>query len=377
MQSILRQALKLALASALMAAPAFALPQSQDPPKDPPQDPSKPQPAVQTKTQQPAASQPVQQQETVKPKNSKEDVEAIGNRSVGKGMNLYSLEREIGLGKQLAQEVERSSKLIDDHIVTEYVNRVGQNLVRNSDARVPFTIKVIDSDEVNAFALPGGFFYVNSGLILRAQEESELAGVMAHEISHVTARHGTKNATKGELMQLATIPLILLGPGGWAGYGIYQGLNLAIPISYLKFSRDAEREADFLGLQYMYKAGYDPNSYVTFFERIQADEKRRPGTIPKVFSSHPPTPERIENTQKEIARILPAKSEYIVTTSEFDQVKARLRGIMFSRKATDNAPGKPTLRTKTEQSKKQPTGSDPNSSDDDRPTLKRRPDSQP
>jgi predicted Zn-dependent protease len=377
MQSILRQALKLALASALMAAPAFALPQSQDPPKDPPQDPSKPQPAVQSKTQQPAASQPVQQQETVKPKNSKEDVEAIGNRSVGKGMNLYSLEREIGLGKQLAQEVERSSKLIDDPIVTEYVNRVGQNLVRNSDARVPFTIKVIDSDEVNAFALPGGFFYVNSGLILRAQEESELAGVMAHEISHVTARHGTKNATKGELMQLATIPLILLGPGGWAGYGIYQGLNLAIPITYLKFSRDAEREADFLGLQYMYKAGYDPNSYVTFFERIQADEKRRPGTIPKVFSSHPPTPERIENTQKEIARILPAKSEYIVTTSEFDSVKSRLRGIMFSRKATDNGPGKPTLRTKTEQSKKQPTGNDPNSSDDDRPTLKRRPDSQP
>jgi beta-barrel assembly-enhancing protease len=378
MQSILRQALKLVLIGTLVASPAFALPQSQDPPKDPPQDPAKEQPAAQPQTQKPATSQPVQQQDTVKPKNSKEDVEAIGNRNVGKGVNLYSLEREIGLGKQLAQEVERSSKLIDDPIVTEYVNRVGQNLVRNSDARVPFTIKVIDSDEVNAFALPGGFFYVNSGLILRAQEESELAGVMAHEISHVTARHGTKNATKGELMQLATIPLILLGPGGWAGYGIYQGLNLAIPITYLKFSRDAEREADFLGLQYMYKAGYDPNSYVTFFERIQADEKRRPGTIPKVFSTHPPTPERIESAQKEIARILPAKQEYIVTTSEFDNVKSRLRGIMFTRKASDNTAGKPTLRTKTEQSKKQPTGNDPNSTpDDDRPTLKRRPDSQP
>src|SRR2546426_1089971 len=377
MQSILRQALKLALASALMAAPAFALPQSQDPPKDPPQDPSKPQPAVQSKTQQPAASQPVQQQETVKPKNSKEDVEAIGNRSVGKGMNLYSLEREIGLGKQLAQEVERSSKLIDDPIVTEYVNRVGQNLVRNSDARVPFTIKVIDSDEVNAFALPGGFFYVNSGLILRAQEESELAGVMAHEISHVAARHGTKNATKGELMQLASIPAMIFIPYSMAGYAMYQGLNLAIPLTFLKFSRDAEKEADFLGLQYMYKAGYDPNSYVTFFERIQADEKRRPGTIPKGVSTQTPTPDRIENTQKEIARILPARQEYIVTTSEFDTVKARLRNIMFSRKVTD-AKDKPTLRTKTEQSKKQPTGNDPNGTgDDDRPTLKRRPDSQP
>src|SRR6266481_4828425 len=379
MEAIFRHTLKLALVGALAAGSALAAPQSQDPPP-PAQDPKTPPPSAQPtqqQTQQQSGSQPVQQKDTVTPKNSKEDVEAIGNRSVGKGVNLYSLEREIGLGKQLAQEVERSSKLIDDPVVTEYVNRVGQNLVRNSDARVPFTIKVIDSDEINAFALPGGFFYVNSGLILHAQEESELAGVMAHEISHVTARHGTKNATKGELMQLATIPLILLGPGGWAGYGLYQGLNLAIPVTYLKFSRDAEREADFLGLQYMYKAGYDPNSYVTFFERIQADEKRRPGTIPKVFSTHPPTPERIENTQKEIARILPARQEYIVTTSEFDSVKSRLRNIMFSRKVSDNAPGKPTLRTKTEQSKKQPTGNDPNSSDDDRPTLKRRPDTQP
>lgn len=319
------------------------------------------------------------QQDTVNPKNTKDDVDAIGNRNVSGHVNFYSLEREIALGKQLAQEVERSSKLIDDPVVTEYVNRVGQNLVRNSDAKVPFTIKVIDSDEVNAFALPGGFFYVNSGLILRAQEESELAGVMAHEISHVTARHGTRQATKGDIMQIASIPLMIFGPVGWAGYALYEGLNIAIPLSFLKFSRDDEREADFLGLQYMYKAGYDPNSYITFFERIQADEKRRPGTIPKVFSTHPPTPERIERTQKEIARILPAKQEYIVTTSEFDSVKARLRNVMFSKKAIA-APGKPTMRTKTEQADKNTTNNgsstDPNSTDDDdRPTLKRRPDS--
>jgi len=343
-----------------------------------PAPPPQPAPPAPTQTQTPQ-DQPVPQQDTVHPKSSKDDVDAIGNRKVGNGVNFYSLEHEIALGKSLAQEVERSSKMIDDPVVTEYVNRVGQNLVRNSDARVPFTIKVIDSDEVNAFALPGGFFYVNSGLILRAQEESELAGVMAHEISHVCARHGTKNATKGEAMQLAMIPLMLLGPGGWAGYGIYEAASLAIPVTYLKFSRDAEREADYLGLQYMYKAGYDPNSYVTFFERIQADEKRRPGTIPKVFSTHPPTPDRIEATQKEIARILPAKQEYIVTTSEFDSVKGRLRNIMFARKVSDNQPGKPTLRTKTAQSTKQPTSTDPNAtttdgSDDDRPTLKRRPD---
>ncbi len=362
--------------------PAPTAPAGQDPSKTqtPPQ-PAPPQPAAPASTQtQAPQDQPVQQQDTVHPKNSKDDVDAIGNRNVGKGPNFYSLEREIALGKQLAQEVERSSKLIDDPVVTEYVNRVGQNLVRNSDAKVPFTIKVIDSDEVNAFALPGGFFYVNSGLILRAEEESELAGVMAHEISHVCARHGTKNATKGEAMQLAMIPLMLLGPGGWAGYGIYEAMSLAIPVTYLKFSRDSEREADYLGVEYMYKAGYDPNSYVTFFERIQADEKRRPGTIPKVFSTHPPTPDRIEATQKEIARILPNRPEYIVTTSEFDSVKARLRNIMFARKVTNNAPGKPTLRTKTAQSTKQPTSttSDPNATttdgtDDDRPTLKRRP----
>jgi beta-barrel assembly-enhancing protease len=372
MNVILRHTVSFALGSALIAIPALAVPQSGQ------QDPTKTQPPAQQQTkQQPGSEQPVPQQDTVNPKNSKDDVEAIGNRKVSCHMNWFSIEKEIALGKSLAQEVERSSKMIDDPVVTEYVNRVGQNLVRNSDAKVPFTIKVIDSDEVNAFALPGGFFYVNSGLILRSQEESELAGVMAHEISHVTARHGTCQATKGELMQLASIPAMIFIPYTWAGYAMYQGLNMAIPLTFLKFSRDAEREADFLGIQYMYKAGYDPNSYVTFFERIQADEKRRPGTIPKAFSTHPPTPERIENTQKEIARILPARQEYIVTTSEFDQVKGRLRNIMFSRKVTEGK-DKPTLRTKTEQSKKQPTGNDPNSTtDDDRPTLKRRPDSQP
>jgi Zn-dependent protease with chaperone function len=352
-------------------------------PADCPPDPSstpttttQPANAGQPSNGQSTSDQPVQQQQTVHPKNSKDDVDAIGNRNVGKGVNFYSLEHEIALGKQLAQQVERSSKMIDDPVVTEYVNRVGQNLVRNSDAQVPFTIKVIDSDEVNAFALPGGFFYVNSGLILRAQEESELAGVMAHEISHVTARHGTKQATKADMIQIGAMAAMIFVPYGWAGYGIYEGMQLAIPLTFLKFSRDAEREADFLGIEYMYKAGYDPNSYVTFFERIQADEKRRPGTVPKMFSTHPPTPDRIEAAQKEIARILPEKDEYIVTTSEFDSVKARLRNVMFARKVQDNGPGKPTLRTKTEQSSKTGQGqADPNSSsDDDRPTLKRRPD---
>ena len=309
-------------------------------------------------------------------KGSESDVSEIGNRNVGNGVNFYSLEREIALGKQLAQEIEKQAKFVDDPVIVEYVNRVGQNLVRNSDSKVPFTIKVIDNDQVNAFALPGGFFFVNSGLILHADEESELAGVMGHEIAHVCARHGTRNATKGEIMQLATIPLIMLGPGGWAGYGIYQGLNFAIPISFLKFSRDAEREADYLGLQYMYKAGYDPNSFVSFFEKVQAQEKKQPGTIPKIFSTHPPTPDRIESAQKEIATILPAREQYIVSTSEFDLIKARLK-MLQSGERIKSGPDKPSLKKRTQKGNNPQTTttttSDP-SSDDDRPTLKRRTD---
>src|SRR2546423_2405614 len=199
-------------------------------------------------------------------KDKKKDPDEIGNRDVGKGINFYSLEKEIGLGKQLAQEVERQAKIIDDPIVAEYVNRVGQNLVRNSDAKVPFTIKVLDSEEVNAFALPGGFFFVNSGLMLKAESEAELAGVMAHEIAHVAARHGTKQATKGEIINLASIPLIFMG--GWAGYAIRQGASVAIPLGFLHFSQSLEAEADYLGLQYLYKSGYDPNAFVDFFEKI-------------------------------------------------------------------------------------------------------------
>jgi predicted Zn-dependent protease len=351
------------------------------------QPPAAPDAAQQPQTQDQSAPSSSDEDATVKgvKPGSDKDVNSIGNRGVGNGVNLYSLQREIALGKQAAMEVEKTARMINDPIVTEYVNRVGQNLVRNSDAKVPFTIKVIDSDEINAFALPGGFFYVNSGLILRADEEAELAGVMGHEIAHVAARHGTKTATKGEIMQWATIPLILLGPGGWAGYGLYEGLNLAIPMSYLKFTRDAEREADFLGLQYMYKSGYDPNAFVSFFEKIEAEERRRPGSIPKVFSTHPPTPDRVQKAQEEIATILPARDEYVVTTSEFDTVKARLRKIENKNKLDDkkNSPDKPTLRTRTEQTpqdKQDKTGSQsPQSgggddSDPDRPVLKKRTD---
>src|SRR5271169_4553100 len=200
--------------------------------------------------------------------DKKKDPEAIGNRDIGKGVNFYSLEKEIALGKQLAQEVERQAKVIEDPTIAEYTNRIGQNLVRNSDAKVPFTIKVLDSEEVNAFALPGGFFFVNSGLILKAESEAELAGVMAHEIAHVAARHGTRQATRGEIAQVGMIIASIAIPYGWTGYAIRQGAGMAIPLGFLTFSRANEREADHLGLQYMYKAGYDPAAFVDFFEKI-------------------------------------------------------------------------------------------------------------
>jgi beta-barrel assembly-enhancing protease len=385
------------LAASLFTLPATAAAQNQQqaptqqtPPSDQPSSSDQQQPPA------PASStdKPIPQQDNPNVKQGSEaDVNAIGNRNVGKGLDFYSLEREIALGKQLAQEVDKTAKFINDPVITEYVNRVAQNLVRNSDARVPFTIKVIDSDVVNAFALPGGFFYVNSGLILHADEESELAGVMAHEIAHVCARHGTKQATKGEIVQLASIPAMIFIPYTWAGYAIYQGMNFAIPLTFLKFSRDAEREADYLGLQYMYKAGYDPNSFVSFFEKVEADEKKEPGTIPKVFATHPPTPDRIEAIQKEIATILPARDEYIVSTSEFDSVKSRLQLIEANVKVKDNNPNKPTLRKRTAQNKggnttsdggstssggdtSSTTSTDQSSDDSDRPTLKRRPSDQ-
>jgi predicted Zn-dependent protease len=293
----------------------------------------------------------------------------IGNRDVGKGLNWYSQEKEIALGKQLAQEVERQAKIIDDPVIAEYVNRVGQNLVRNSDAKVPFTIKVIDTEEVNAFALPGGFFFVNSGLILKADTEAELAGVMAHEIAHVAARHGTRQATRAEVANLATIPLIFMG--GWAGYGIRQAASVLIPVGFLQFSKAFESEADMLGLQYMYKTGYDPEAFVDFFEKIESLEKKKPGTMAKVFSTHPPTDDRIVAAQKNIQTMLKERPEYVVTTSEFNDVKGRLAMLHNRRKTDPQDPNKPRLRRAPGSGTPTDGGSTTGGSDDDRPTLKR------
>ena len=296
-----------------------------------------------------------------------DDPDEIGNREVGKGVNFYSIEKEIALGKSLAQEVEKQAKIVDDPIIAEYVNRIGQNIVRNSDSEVPFVIKVIDDESVNAFALPGGFFFVNSGLLLRAETEAELAGVMAHEIAHVAARHGTRQATRGQIINFASIPLLFMG--GWTGYGIRQAAQLAIPLGFLTFSRGFEKDADNLGLQYMYKTGYDPVAFVDFFEKIQALEKKKTGTIGQLFRSHPMTDDRIENAQENIQTNLKARPEYVVTTSEFNKVKTRLAMFENRRKVDEKDLDRPTLR-------KRPGSSDDGDAkpedEDERPTLQRK-----
>jgi len=302
----------------------------------------------------PAATDAVKAQGTLEPpppapavqephEPSKYDVTLIGHRNVGTGVNFYSIEREIAIGRDLARQVEESSKLVSDPEITDYVNRIGQNLVRNSDSRVPFTIKVVDSGEVNAFALPGGFFYVDSGLILAADTEAELAAVMAHEIAHVAARHATKNMTKQQIWNMASIPLMFIG--GPAAYAIAEVASIAVPLGFLKFSRDAEREADMLGLQYDYAAGYDPQAFVQFFEKLKSEEKKKHSNIAKMFSTHPMNSERITAAQDEIRKYLPDRDSYVVDTSEFDAIKARLIAQQGGLKMhVENGGNRPVLR---------------------------------
>ena len=312
----------------------------------------------------------------IKP-GSEDDVNAVGTRNIGgRGAgNWFSTDWEIRNGKSYSMEIEKSAHLVTDPVIVEYVNRVGQNIVKNSDCKVPFTIKVIDSDEINAMALPGGFFYVNSGLIMAADEEAELAGVMAHETAHVCAHHAAREMTRMYYAEIGSVPLIIMTQGSWTGYGIYEATQLAIPMTFLQFSRNFEAEADWLGLQYMYKAGYDPQAFIQFFEKIDALEKHKPGTLAKVFADHPQTPDRIIHSEEEIATIMPPRPDYMVTTSEFDDIKARLARLENKRKINDGKGGnKPTLRRASSgNGNNDPNNpNNPANSTSDQPTLGRR-----
>jgi beta-barrel assembly-enhancing protease len=321
--------------------------------------------ARQTQTQTSTASR--------KPLSTNEDPSMIGKRKINSGPIASmsgSLEKEVALGRQLAAEIDRQAKFIDDPVITEYVNRVGQNIVLHSDARVPFTIKVIDSDEVNAFALPGGFFYVNKGLLLAADNEAELAGVMAHEIAHVAARHAMENQTKAMLADYSLLAgSILLG--GVLGAVINNAAQFGALLGFMKFSRSAEEEADKLGVQYMYAAGYDPNAMATMFEKLMAKNQKKPGFIAKAFQTHPMPADR-RTAALALAARFPEREEYVISTSEFQRVKARLMRLSNARATTNGAlpgntddsgtPGRPTLK------RRQPTPDDsttaPDSTDD-------------
>ncbi|HJQ32427.1 MAG TPA: M48 family metallopeptidase [Pyrinomonadaceae bacterium] len=337
------------------------------------------------KDEQTAAAQP---SNPGKPLSEKEDPRLIGKRKINGGFIASisgGMDKEVNLGRQLAAEVDRQAKFIDDPVITEYINRVGQNIVLHSDARIPFTIKVIDSDEVNAFALPGGFFYVNKGLILAADNEAEVAGVMAHEIAHVAARHAMENQAKGMLAQIGlTAGSIFLG--GLAGMAILNGAQFGALLGFMKFSRSAESEADMLGVQYLWAAGYDPNAMSTMFEKLAAKNKKKPGTFSKLFETHPQSIDRMEATRALVARF-PDKEEYVLSTSEFQRVKNRLLRLSNARASTagdispdgNGAPGRPTLKRRS-------PGADDSTNDDgttkpeekksDAPQLKRRTDDQ-
>ncbi|MEJ2008676.1 MAG: M48 family metallopeptidase [Acidobacteriota bacterium] len=306
--------------------------------------------------------------------NKKKDVDEIGNRRVAH-RSMISEQKEIAIGKRYATEIDRSARIIKDPVINEYVNRVAQNVARNSDLKIPLTVKIIDSPDINAFALPGGFLYVNTGLLQAANEEDQLAGVIAHEIAHVAARHWASQMTKATILQYAMIPLMLTPMSMGVYYGVMEAYMNGVPLAFLKFSRNDEAEADFLGIQYMYKAGYDPNAYVAFFGKIAQEHRRSPGSVPSIFADHPPTPARIIKAEKEIQTILPQRKEYLVSTSEFNDMKTRLESVMSLRKKMDKAESGPTLKKRQPKTTTSPTtkpSGQQNPEDDKPPVLKRR-----
>jgi len=371
-------ALVLGFALSVSIAPAAAGDQDQSQGQG--QNPNQSQTQGQTQTQDPNETQSQKQNQNLSPKN---DVNEIGSRKVAH-KSIISQEKEIAMGKQYATQIDHSAKIITDPVVNEYVNRVAQNVARNSDLTIPLTVKVLDSPEINAFALPGGFLYVNSGLLMAADEEDQVAGVMAHEIAHVAARHWASQMTKMTLLQYAMIPMIFI-PMSYPIYlGVSQAMNFGIPVAFMKFNRNAEAEADYLGLQYMYKSGYDPSSYPAFFGKIMDEERRSPGSMSSVFADHPPTPDRIIKCEEEIQKILPEKNEYLVSTSEFNDVKGRLQAVLTNRKKSGAKAG-PTLEkrqtadstTNTTQTQTQSgSGSGSDQSGDQPPVLRRRDQSQ-
>jgi len=249
-------------------------------------------------------------------------VDPLAARGRG-GINLYSIPQEIELGRRMAAEVETQARIVDDSVISEYVNRLGQNLAKQANAPFPVTVKMIQSSEINAFTLPGGWVYVNSSILMMADNEAEFASVVAHEIGHADARHATREQSGGQLAKIIGGPLSVLIPG-LAGVAARQAAGVAAPVTSLHFSRAFETEADQLGVHYLYGAGYDPAASIDMFEKIASTERATPGRVAKLFLSHPPTQDRIRKTQAEIRKLNPERSSYVLNTSDFETIRKRL-----------------------------------------------------
>jgi predicted Zn-dependent protease len=257
----------------------------------------------------------------------------------GHALNFYSIEREIALGKQLSTELERQVKLVDDPILSEYVNRIAQNIVRHSDVTIPVTVRIIESGDLNAFTLPGGHIYVNSAMLKLTESEAELAFVLAHEIGHVAARHATREATRSQLLQIGQVPLSIFG--GLNGAAIRELAEPASRLGFLKGARDFESQADRLGVDYLDRSGYDPTASIDMFERIEATERKRSGPLARLYQDHPVTQSRIEATQKHLAEIAGKRDEYLINTSEYEQM--RPRAVTIEERRISLSEAKPSL----------------------------------
>jgi predicted Zn-dependent protease len=258
---------------------------------------------------------------------AKKELGSIGRRDLTKGsLDFYSPQRELEMGREMARQIEMLVRMDEDPGLNRYVQNLTDLIVRHSDAKLPIRARVIDSNEVNAFVLPGGFLYITTGMILKTHSEAELAAVIAHEVAHVAARDITRQMTKTQIWNWMSVPLLFVG--GPVAYGVQQSMMVGGPLTLMLFSRRAERAADFHGLQYLYKAGYDPVASIAFFERVKKLEKDPQSPIARAFSSHPLTKDRVKAAERHLRRDLPARDEYVVTTSRYQQEKAKLEQIL-------------------------------------------------
>src|SRR5437870_5280406 len=242
------------------------------------------------------------------------------------GWNLFSTQQDIEMGQQSAKEAEKQLPILNNQQATTYIDALGKSLAAHAPGdKYPFQFKIVNDTAINAFALPGGFVYINRGAIEAADSENQIAGVMAHEIGHVVLRHGTNQVSKAYLAQ-APLSILggVLGSNSVGGVLAQLGLSLGLNSLFLKYSRDAESQADLMGTQILHDSGYDPRGMVEFFEKIQAESK---GRAVEFFSDHPNPENRISNVQHEIERLGGAPANSRKDATEFHTTKNLLAAL--------------------------------------------------